>query len=308
MRPKEGSLIRLVGLRNPDLNGSEGKVAGYTRDGERVMVALLGDGGVVKVKPKQIEPLDNRRRRSSNGHSRHRSMHRRGSRSNSGRLSNGANSNDMGQELVETLKSADALFELADTDGNGYLTFEEFEYYMKRHTSHSTEMIQDVFAMIDKDGDGEVSKEEVRANFFRRRREMVEKTGKNADGMVDDTLLIQAAQDADKLFDKADVSGDGELSKKEFQLYMKRHTKHSDVAIEELFSLMDADNDGYVTRDEVRRVFLKQKQNLKKAGGGDPKRQMSMSDLLGVHEDEMSELCDDGEKHLFIFFLNNLQY
>jgi Ca2+-binding EF-hand superfamily protein len=47
-----------------------------------------------------------------------------------------------------------------DTDSNGYLTFEEFEYYLKRHTSLSTEMIQDVFAMIDKDEDGEVTKDE----------------------------------------------------------------------------------------------------------------------------------------------------
>lgn len=295
--PKEGSLIRLIGLRNPSLNGAEGKVAGYTRDGERVMVALSGkDGGVVKVKPKQIELLESRRR-GSNGHSRHRSMNRRSSmRGSASARSNGGGSNDMGQELVETLKSADTMFELADTDGNGYLSFEEFEYYMKRHTNHSIEMIQDVFAMIDKDGDGEVSKEEVRANFLRRRREMMEKTGGKVEGMVDDSMLLHAAQDADKLFDKADVSGDGELSLREFQLYMKRHTKHSDIAIAELFSMMDADNDGYVTREEVRRVFLRQKQNLK---AGD-KNNISMGDLLGVHEDEMCELCDDVYSMFFL--------
>ena len=305
--PKEGSIIRLVGLRNPSLNGAQGKVAGYTRDQDRVMVALLdGDGGVVKVKPKQIEPIEDRpSRRRSNGHSRHRSSSRRGSmaksRSNSGRTS-GSGQNDMAQELVDTLKSADAMFELADRDGNGWLTFDEFEYYMRRHTSHSPEMIQDVFSMIDKDGDGEVSKEEVRANFFKRRRELAEKTGGNVDAMVDDDVLMRAATDADKLFDKADVSGDGELSLREFQFYMKRHTNHTDVAIAELFSMMDADNDGYVTREEVRRVFLKQKQQLKTSGGkgSNSKLQVSMADLLGISDDDMAELSDDVYSMFFL--------
>ena len=307
--PKEGSIIRLVGLRNPSLNGAEGKVAGYTRDQDRVMVALLdGDGGIVKVKPKQIEPIEDRpSRRRSNGRSRHRSSSRRGSmaksRSDSGRTS--SSGNDMAQELVDTLKSADAMFDLADRDGNGWLTFDEFEYYMRRHTNHSPEMIQDVFSMIDRDGDGEVSKEEVRANFFKRRRELVQKTGGNIEGMVDDDVLMKAATDADKLFEKADVSGDGELTLREFQYYMKRHTNHSDVAIAELFSMMDADNDGYVTREEVRRVFLKQKQQLKMNGGkgSNSKVNFSMSELLGVNEDDMSELSDDVYS---MFFLANL--
>jgi Ca2+-binding EF-hand superfamily protein len=299
--PREGSTIRLVGLRNPSLNGAKGKIAGYTRDNERVMVALLDkEGGIVKVKPKQMELVDDRRRRSSNGNSRHHSRRNSmmKSRSNSGRSS--VSGNAIEQELLDTLKSADAMFDLADTDGNGYLTFEEFEYYMKRHTSHSTEMIQDVFAMIDKDGDGEVTKEEVRANFFRRRREMVEKNGGSVEGMVADDVLLHAAQDADKMFDKADTSGDGELSLREFQLYMKRHTKHSDLAISELFSMMDADNDGYVTREEVRRVFLKQKQQLKLGGlGGGP--QISMRDLLGVEDDDdMAELSDDVYSMFFL--------
>jgi Ca2+-binding EF-hand superfamily protein len=300
--PREGTTIRLVNLRNPSLNGAEGKIAGYTRDNERVMVALSGDGGVVKVKPKQIELLDDRKRRrsSANGHrhSGRRSMSRRSSmkRSNSGR-SGGSSGKDVQEQLVETLKSADAMFELADTDGSGFLSFEEFEYYMKRHTSHSIEMIQDVFAMIDKDGDGEVSKEEVRANFFRRRRELMEKTGGSDEAMVDDVALMRAAKDADTMFDKADVSGDGEISLREFQLYMKRHTTHSDIAIAELFSLMDADNDGYVTREEVRRVFLKQKQSAK-SGSGD--KQISMADLLGVHDDDMAELCDDVYSMFFL--------
>eukprot|EP00956_Cyclotella_meneghiniana_P016496 scaffold26061_cov23-Cyclotella_meneghiniana.AAC.1 len=286
--PREGTAIRLTGIRNKSLNGAEGKIAGYTRNRDRVMVALLADGGIVKVKPKQIETLKGHYK-----HSRHSSSSRELTRKHS--RSQGSSSrtfkNDMGQELVDTLASADSMFELADTNGDGYLTFDEFEYYMRRHTNHSIEMIQDVFAMIDKDGDGEITKEEVRANFLKRRRELAEKLGHKVESAVSESELLQAAKDADSMFDKADVSGNGEITMKEFQYYMKRHTNNSDRAIAELFSILDEDGDGNITRDEVRRVFLKQKHNFKLSNGNE--LNMSMGDMFGVHDDEMIELSDD---------------
>ena len=297
--PKEGSSIRLVGLRNPSLNGAEGRIAGYTQNHDRVMVALNDDGGVVKVKPKQVEPLDHSRRSRGHNRSRHHSSSRRSlHRSTSHRSNSGSSKNLMGQELVATLESADSMFDLADTDGNGYLSFDEFEYYMRRHTKHSIEMIQDVFAMIDKDGDGEVTREEVRANFLKRRRELTEKQGGQVETMVPDGELLRVAEDADKMFDKADVSGDGELTLREFRLYMKRHTDNSDLAIAELFSMMDEDHDGFITRDEVRRVFLKQKQHMKNSSGKEGN--MSMANLLGVDDDDMVELCDDVYSMFFL--------
>eukprot|EP00956_Cyclotella_meneghiniana_P010519 scaffold14629_cov72-Cyclotella_meneghiniana.AAC.5 len=266
------------------------------------MVALNDDGGVVKVKPKQIEPLDHHRRSSRGRHHRSsRGLHsssRRSLNHSSHRSQSGSSKNLMGQEVVATLESADSMFDLADTDGNGYLSFDEFEYYMRRHTKHSIEMIQDVFAMIDKDGDGEVTREEVRANFLKRRRELIEKQGGQVEAMVPDGELLRVAEDADKMFDKADVSGDGELTLKEFQLYMKRHTDNSDNAIAELFSMMDEDHDGFITREEVRRVFLKQKQQMKmNAGKGGT---VSMAQLLGVDDDDMAELCDDVYSMFFL--------
>ena len=293
--PREGTTIRLKGIQNKSLNGAEGKIAGYTRNRDRVMVALLADGGIVKVKPKQIETLKGHYK-----HSRHSSSSRELTRKHSHSQGSSSRSfkNDMGQELVNTLASADSMFELADTNGDGYLTFDEFEYYMRRHTNHSIEMIQDVFAMIDKDGDGEITKEEVRANFLKRRRELAEKLGHKVESAVSESELLQAAKDADAMFDKADVSGNGEITMKEFQYYMKRHTDNSDRAIAELFSILDEDSDGNITRDEVRRVFLKQKHNFKLSNGNE--LNMSMGDMLGVHDDEMIELSDDVYSMFFL--------
>ena len=68
--PREGSRIRLVGLKNASLNGKVGLVAGYTQDEQRVMISFPGGHtGIVKVKPKQMtllqEALPRSRRRFS---------------------------------------------------------------------------------------------------------------------------------------------------------------------------------------------------------------------------------------------------
>lgn len=88
--PKEGTTIRLVGIRNASLDGAEGKIAGYTQNQDRVMVALLGDGGIVKVKPKQIETL--KRHKHSHRHSSSHDVLRKHSHSHSHSHSQGSSS------------------------------------------------------------------------------------------------------------------------------------------------------------------------------------------------------------------------
>ena len=71
--PPVGTRVILVGLKNPNLNEQIGYIENYSRDYERVIVALEEGGpqSIVKVKPKQIEVIDegsyNNGRNSSNG-------------------------------------------------------------------------------------------------------------------------------------------------------------------------------------------------------------------------------------------------
>ena len=71
--PPVGTRVILVGLKNPNLNEKIGYIENYSRDYERVIVALEEGGpqSIVKVKPKQIEVIDegsyNNGRSSSNG-------------------------------------------------------------------------------------------------------------------------------------------------------------------------------------------------------------------------------------------------
>ena len=304
----EGTEVRLVGLKNPDLIGKYGRIANYVRDGERVMVKLQ-EGKMVKLKPKQIEAVDDggggggggrgppprqprnsvqqssRSMRSMNNGSNH-SMNKM--RQPSARSMNSDMTGDA--ELMEALKSADAMFDIADTDGDGLLSAEEFEYYMKRHTDHDTQMIRECFMMIDKDGNGDVTRDEVREAFLQKRRDLKGETHTDEKKEKEDSLL-SAARDADALFDKADVDGSGQISKREFEVFMKRNTTHTDDAIHKLFDSMDVDGDGYITREEVRKAYLKQK-------NGDGK--VSFQDLLGLKDDDMADIEDDVYNMFFL--------
>ena len=297
-----------MGLKNPDLIGKYGRIANYVRDGERVMVKLQ-EGKMVKLKPKQIEAVDDggggggggrgppprqprnsvqqssRSMRSMNNGSNH-SMNKM--RQPSARSMNSDMTGDA--ELMETLKSADAMFDIADTDGDGLLSAEEFEYYMKRHTDHDTQMIRECFMMIDKDGNGDVTRDEVREAFLQKRRDLKGETHTDEKKEKEDSLL-SAARDADALFDKADVDGSGQISKREFEVFMKRNTTHTDDAIHKLFDSMDVDGDGYITREEVRKAYLKQK-------NGDGK--VSFQDLLGLKDDDMADIEDDVYNMFFL--------
>eukprot|EP00581_Thalassiosira_minuscula_P012352 CAMPEP_0183721112 /NCGR_PEP_ID=MMETSP0737-20130205/13512_1 /TAXON_ID=385413 /ORGANISM="Thalassiosira miniscula, Strain CCMP1093" /LENGTH=526 /DNA_ID=CAMNT_0025951083 /DNA_START=365 /DNA_END=1942 /DNA_ORIENTATION=- len=331
--PPEGSTVRLIGLKNPDLNQKVGCITSYSRDGERVMVSLNdGPQGIVKVKPKQIEVLQEssgggrpglHRKNSARQH------HRSTSRGNNGyhnggserrfnqSVSNFSQSNHRGSsldnnfrddvsrasrvsrgtvgsgEVMETLRSADAMFDLADTSGDGLISQEEFEFYMTKHTNHDSKMIRECFFMIDVDGNGDITRDEVRNAFLKKRRELKGGEASEQSKNFEDELL-KVSRDADALFDQADYDKSGTLSILEFQMYMKRHTKHSDEAIHKLFHSMDVDQDGHITREEVRKAYIDM--NRKLEGGG----KKSLMDILGLDDDEMADIEDDVYNMFFL--------
>jgi Ca2+-binding EF-hand superfamily protein len=54
-----------------------------------------------------------------------------------------------------------------------------------------------------------------------------------------------------------DFDKSGTLSKREFMLFVMRNTKHSEAVVLKLFESMDADKNGYITREEIRRAYRK---------------------------------------------------
>lgn len=343
--PPEGSRVRLVGLKNPALNGKVGTINNYTRDGERVMISLDDGPGVVKVKPKQIEEMFEDDFSGSSGRGRNggrggggggRGGGRRGSGGGGGggrghkgmrRQRSDHRMNESGRRMdkmdqssrslnnksihsltrgspddmmMDILRSADAMFDVADTSGDGVLTFDEFEFYMRKHTDHDIDEIIHCFESIDVDGNGDITRDEVRTAFLKKKRE--------ADGgtMGDaDQAMLKVSRDADKFFDQADVDGNGSLTKNEFMAYMKRKTDHSEKAIADLFMMMDVDHDGYITKEEVRKVYMQERQlHVDKGDGGG----QTLALLLGLEDEDMEKLEEDVYNMFFLAEVGSQAY
>jgi len=295
----EGTRVRLVGLKNPALLGKLGKINNYSPDGGRVMVLMEESKKVVKVKPKQVEALEQappppgKSSRNRNGSRNDKNglqtlaIGGRGGKSSSNRSVSTA------EGVMETLRSADALFDHADKSGDGVVSQEEFVHYMKRNTDHDVATIRECYLEIDTDNNGDITRDEVRKAFLKKRRETKgDEDNTESQRNFEDNMLA-VSRDADKFFDKADADKSGALSRKEFERFMKRTTDHSKDKIHALFDLMDIDHDGVVTKEEVRRAYLNQK---KENGGGNT----TLQDLLGKEDDDMAELEDDVYNMFFL--------
>eukprot|EP00584_Thalassiosira_punctigera_P017993 CAMPEP_0172569920 /NCGR_PEP_ID=MMETSP1067-20121228/125524_1 /TAXON_ID=265564 ORGANISM="Thalassiosira punctigera, Strain Tpunct2005C2" /NCGR_SAMPLE_ID=MMETSP1067 /ASSEMBLY_ACC=CAM_ASM_000444 /LENGTH=573 /DNA_ID=CAMNT_0013361873 /DNA_START=38 /DNA_END=1756 /DNA_ORIENTATION=- len=229
-----------------------------------------------------------RSHRSENMHQRSvRESYRESFRDNT---SHGSGASNCSQEIMETLRSADAMFDAADASGDGFVSQEEFEGYMMEHTNHDMGMIHDCYHMIDVDHNGTITREEVRQAYLRQRR------GKKGCEVSQDAIpledeLLAVSRDADAMFKQADFDGDGQISIREFELYMRRHTKHSLFAIRKIFSEMDTDQNGCVTRHEVRKVYMAQRRGGKKK---------SLMDILGLDDDDMRDIEDDVYSMFFL--------
>lgn len=202
--------------------------------------------------------------------------------------------------VLDILRSADGMFDVADTSGDGVLTFDEFEFYMRKHTDHDIDEIVHCFEQIDVDGNGDITRDEVRTAFLKKKRE--------ADGGTvgdNDMAMLKVSRDADKFFDQADVDGNGTLTKNEFVAYMKRKTDHSEKAIFDLFMMMDVDHDGFITKEEVRKVYMNERdQHIKKGEGGGE----TLALLLGLEDEDMEKLEEDVYNMFFLAQVGSQAY
>ena len=96
-----------------------------------------------------------------------------------------------------------------DTDGNGVLSFEEFEKLISGHPPqqagpHTSEDLAAIFRAMDKNGDGHISAEELKA----------------AMQMGGNTVTDEEVQQAMK---EADTNGDGVINIEELARVMAQH-------------------------------------------------------------------------------------
>ena len=160
----------------------------------------------------------------------------------------GASPEQREQKREQMKQRFEAEFKKADTDGDGTLSKTEAEKGMPR-------LARD-FDAIDANKDGKVTQDEVRARMQAR---MAERhggqdgkggpaagggRGPGGDAKSGDDRREQGRQRFGQQFKKADIDGDGALSKTEAEKGMPRLARD--------FDAIDANKDGKVTQDEIR--------------------------------------------------------
>ena len=130
--PPVGTKVCLVGLKDPELNEQIGYIENYSRDGERILVALEeGPKEIVKVKPKQIEVIEEAPPQIANG--------RRGggggrpglpggsSRNNNFNGSSARNLNRMGSQRSFNMSNGGGMHRVASRDNMSHATDQSTE-------------------------------------------------------------------------------------------------------------------------------------------------------------------------------------
>lgn len=138
-----------------------------------------------------------------------------------------------------------------DTDGSGTVSEAEFLARAAERPAPA-----DLFASIDADSDGYLTKRELRKHHKQRRAERrLARADLDGDGIVTEAEFIERAQDAptpEERFAKRDRNGDGVLTQDEMRRGHdgKRSGKHRGKGMRERFNTTDTDGDGRLSEAE----------------------------------------------------------
>lgn len=147
---------------------------------------------------------------------------------------------------------ADLVFALVDINGDGAISKAELAAHLQG-AGYTTEAVDNIFAQLDVNTSGDISREELRAGFLRYS-PLRQAPGL---GFFEEELVEEARADADALFRRIDADVNSSLSLAELQAYLSCDTKYSDLAAANIFHVLDTDGDDMITRAELRDAFVR---------------------------------------------------
>lgn len=150
-------------------------------------------------------------------------------------------------------KDADVIFAIIDTDGSGEISREEMSNHMSQ-SGYTQEVIDKIFNKMDTNKDDVISKEEFRRGF------VVIAALRSAPGLgnFNAEFVNEIYEDADHVFDSADADGNGEIDEFELKSHLGRmFGKFSEGAVENIFRLLDTDGDKKISKEELRDAFVR---------------------------------------------------
>ncbi|CAF3584481.1 unnamed protein product [Rotaria sp. Silwood1] len=106
-------------------------------------------------------------------------------------------------------------------------------------------VFEESFALLDKDGDGNISHHEIRS-------------------LMNSLGYTPSEEDISSVISKIDIDGDGTVDFDEFLIMMRRRksTGESDTELQQVFNVFDKNKDGFIDKDELYDMLLRLGENI----------------------------------------------
>jgi len=172
---------------------------------------------------------------------------------------------EVAESSAEAIRSdANAVFDVIDVDADGSITREELSAHLIG-AGYKPTAVDQMFDKLDANSDGLLSREELCEGFVRY------SPLRTAPGMgaYNAEFVTEIHADADSLFNAIDIDGNGNITETELRIHLRSFSGFSDAAITNVFTLLDGDESGEISRDELRDAFV-QYSALRQAIGEGP--------------------------------------
>ena len=150
--------------------------------------------------------------------------------------------------------SADAIFGIIDSDANGSISYSELQTHLIEVCGYTQDAVDAMYYALDSDMDGSITRDELRMGFVRY------KNLRDAPGMgmgrPDGDDMTSIREDAATIFDSIDTDVSGTIDDDELRNFL-REKGYGDNAIDSIYSTLDVDRDGQITREELSDAFVR---------------------------------------------------
>jgi len=155
-------------------------------------------------------------------------------------------------DVASASADADAVFAVIDSNGDGNISEEELIKHLTT-AGYAEAAVSKIFEKLDTNKDGELSLEELRAGF------LLYSPLRSAPGMgsYNSQFVTEIHADADNLFNAVDIDGNGSISETELRVHLRSFSGYSDPAITKIFEMLDVDASGEISRGELQDAFVK---------------------------------------------------
>jgi len=155
------------------------------------------------------------------------------------------------EDIAQVVRDADAVFAVIDVNGDGSIDRSELMTHLTK-AGYTENAVNMLFDKLDEDGSESIDRDELRAGFLK----YTPLRKAPGLGAYNTEFVKEIHADADSLFAALDKNNDGAISKAELREHLKTFHDYSFKAISNIFKTIDFNGDGEIELEELRDAFV----------------------------------------------------